>query len=108
MASIIPGAGLALTATGLKATVEQLRVDLPTVWALLGVETAGCGYLSDGGRPVVLQHDQRLELRHTEVNLPPVRGHRRLHHPDKVLLRGKHLRYNILFHRHARTSLAQG
>jgi hypothetical protein len=53
MERITPGAGHALSATGLNTTVDRLRVDLPTVWALLGVETSGCGYLSDR-RPNIL------------------------------------------------------
>jgi hypothetical protein len=53
MPSITPGAGLALSTAGLNSTMKRLGVDLPTVWALLGVETSGCGYLPDR-RPVIL------------------------------------------------------
>lgn len=53
MTVITPGAALPLSAAGLSAVVDRLRVDPPTVWALLGVETSGCGYLADR-RPNIL------------------------------------------------------
>jgi hypothetical protein len=53
MGSITPGTGQPLSAQGLNHTVDRLGVDLPTVWALLSVETAGCGFLVDR-RPTIL------------------------------------------------------
>jgi hypothetical protein len=47
------GTASALSTAGLNQTVERLGVDLPTVWALLSVETSGCGYLPDR-RPTIL------------------------------------------------------
>src|SRR5471032_1731804 len=47
------GSGRALTPAGFSETSDRLGVDAPTLWALLHVETSGCGFLADR-RPKIL------------------------------------------------------
>ena len=42
-----------LSATGLEAATARLGVDAPALWAVLTVETSGCGFLPDR-RPKIL------------------------------------------------------
>ncbi len=42
-----------LSRTGLKASASRLGIQLPALWAVLTVETRGCGFLPDR-RPVIL------------------------------------------------------
>ena len=53
MASTFTGTARALTANGIAASLDRLGVDAATLWALLTVETSGCGYLPDR-RPQIL------------------------------------------------------
>lgn len=48
-----PCSSLPLSAAGIQAAMTALGVDEPTVWAILEVETQGCGCLSDR-RPMIL------------------------------------------------------
>lgn len=45
--------GLPLTATAISSQATALDIDLPTVWAIVAVETSGCGFLPNR-RPVIL------------------------------------------------------
>jgi N-acetylmuramidase/Putative peptidoglycan binding domain len=47
------GSALALTSNGLATVASKLRVHAPEIWAVLSVETRGCGYLPDR-RPQIL------------------------------------------------------
>src|SRR5262245_31194386 len=47
------GTGPPLTADGLTAIASEARLGLPELWAVLSVETSGCGYLPDR-RPKIL------------------------------------------------------
>jgi hypothetical protein len=47
------GAALALSSNGLAAVANDLGVHAPEIWAVLAVETHGCGYLPDR-RPEIL------------------------------------------------------
>jgi hypothetical protein len=45
--------GLALSEDGLQKASASLGVDLPALWAVMTVETRGCGFLRDK-KPVIL------------------------------------------------------
>jgi hypothetical protein len=45
--------GIPMTADGLSAQADEMGIDLAAVWAVLTVETAGCGFLGDR-RPAIL------------------------------------------------------
>ena len=47
------GAAKALSEAGLKKAMDTTGVDLPALWAVMTVETRGCGFLADR-RPVIL------------------------------------------------------
>lgn len=47
------GTGLPLTQSGVDAATDALGVEPATLWAVLAVETSGCGFLSDR-RPKIL------------------------------------------------------
>lgn len=47
------GIGAPLGASALRYAMERLAVDAPAIWAVLTVETAGCGFLADR-RPKIL------------------------------------------------------
>jgi hypothetical protein len=47
------GQGTPLTQGGLDASAQLIKVDLPTLWAVVFTETSGCGFFSDR-RPKVL------------------------------------------------------
>lgn len=47
------GPGAPLSSNGLAAAADRLHVGLPEIWAVLKVETSGCGYLADR-RPQIL------------------------------------------------------
>ena len=47
------GSARPLSQQGIDAAVKQLGVDAPALWAVLTVETSGCGFLSDR-RPKIL------------------------------------------------------
>jgi len=47
------GRSLALSRNGLVSSAEALAVDLPSLWAVIAVETTACGFLSDR-RPQIL------------------------------------------------------
>jgi len=47
------GSGKPLSADGMRSATEQVRVGLPEIWAVLRVETRGCGFLPDR-RPQIL------------------------------------------------------
>jgi hypothetical protein len=47
MTTPFQGTGFALSADGLSAVASDLGVHAPEIWALLAVETKGCGYLPD-------------------------------------------------------------
>jgi hypothetical protein len=53
MADEFVGRAQALSAAGLTATAGRIGVDLPKIWAVLAVETSGCGFLADR-RPRIL------------------------------------------------------
>ena len=53
MALPFQGTGLALSSDGLADVANSLGVDAPEIWAVLAVETKGCGYLPDR-RPQIL------------------------------------------------------
>jgi hypothetical protein len=53
MADEFVGRSQALSADGLRATAARIGVDLPKIWAVLAVETSGCGFLRDR-RPRIL------------------------------------------------------
>ncbi|GAC1433647.1 MAG: hypothetical protein NVSMB62_29780 [Acidobacteriaceae bacterium] len=48
-----PCSSLPLSRVGIKSAMSALGVDEPTIWAILEVETQGCGCLSDR-RPMIL------------------------------------------------------
>lgn len=52
------GKGGALTENGLLKARRALGIDLPTLWAVMTVETRGCGFLP-GRRPVIL-HERHI------------------------------------------------
>jgi hypothetical protein len=45
--------GMPMSAAGMSAQAAALRIDLATVWAIVAVETSGCGFLADK-RPAIL------------------------------------------------------
>jgi hypothetical protein len=47
------GPAIALSSDGMALVADALRVRSPEIWAVLSVETSGCGYLSDR-RPQIL------------------------------------------------------
>lgn len=47
------GKGTPLTKTGVQVVLDMLKIDAPTLWAVLATETAGVGFLSDR-RPDIL------------------------------------------------------
>lgn len=47
------GTGTPLTQKGLDALATELAVPLPALWAVLAVETSGCGFMADR-RPLIL------------------------------------------------------
>jgi hypothetical protein len=47
------GAGKPLSQTGLDQAADAVGVELPALWAVMTVETRGCGFLADR-RPVIL------------------------------------------------------
>jgi hypothetical protein len=47
------GSARPISADGLDGAAARLRADLPTLWAVLKVETSGCGFLADR-RPQIL------------------------------------------------------
>ncbi len=47
------GLATALSSDGMATVAEALHVRNPEIWAILSVETAGCGYLPDR-RPQIL------------------------------------------------------
>src|SRR5947199_8204907 len=53
MADGFLGRSLALSRAGLVAEANALSVDLPEIWAVVAVETSGCGFLADR-RPQIL------------------------------------------------------
>jgi hypothetical protein len=53
MADEFVGRAQALSADGLRAMAARIGVDLPKIWAVLAVETSGCGFLADR-RPRIL------------------------------------------------------
>lgn len=53
MTTQFQGTAFALSAEGLAEVASNLGVHAPEIWALLGVETMGCGYLPDR-RPEIL------------------------------------------------------
>ncbi len=53
MALAFQGTALALSSNGLAAVANSLGVHAPEIWAVLAVETKGCGYLPDR-RPQIL------------------------------------------------------
>src|SRR5712691_11359653 len=53
MALAFQGTALALSSNGLAAVANSLGVHAPEIWAVLAVETKGCGYLADR-RPQIL------------------------------------------------------
>ena len=50
---MIAGKGMALSEEGLKDAGKALGVELPALWAVMIVETKGCGFLPDR-RPLIL------------------------------------------------------
>jgi hypothetical protein len=71
-----------LTQRGIDRTVEQLAIDLPTLWALLTVETRGFGYLPDR-RPKILferhifhrRTNGRFSAAHPDISSPQSGGY---------------------------------
>src|SRR5262245_16198829 len=53
MAAPFKGRSVALSSVGLAAAAQSLGVKTQEIWAVLTVETSGCGFLSDG-RPEIL------------------------------------------------------
>src|SRR6266478_4409052 len=53
MALAFQGTALALSSNGLAAVANSLGVHAPEIWAVLAVETSGCGFLPDR-RPQIL------------------------------------------------------
>src|SRR2546430_7516119 len=53
MPLLFQGTALALSSEGLAAVAGSLGVHAPEIWAVLAVETSGCGYLADR-RPQIL------------------------------------------------------
>jgi hypothetical protein len=49
------GKSRALSADGLKSATQSLSVQAPEVWAVLAVETAGCGFLPDRRPPILFE-----------------------------------------------------
>ncbi len=47
------GMGLPLDQDGMSQAIERLRITMPELWAVLTVETRGCGFLPDR-RPLIL------------------------------------------------------
>ena len=53
MALEFTGTAMPLTESGMTQATERLQVGLPEIWAVLKVETSGCGFLADR-RPQIL------------------------------------------------------
>lgn len=53
MVAMFTGAGTPLTQKGLDSLALELKVPLPALWAVLAVETSGCGFTNDR-RPQIL------------------------------------------------------
>ena len=53
MAQEFIGSGKPISADGMRSATERVRVGLPEMWAVLRVETKGCGFLPDR-RPQIL------------------------------------------------------
>lgn len=49
------GKSHALSAGGLSATIDNLSVQAPEIFAVLAVETSGCGYLPDRRPPILFE-----------------------------------------------------
>src|SRR5437763_1168307 len=49
------GKSKALSQEGLDAASRALSVNAPEIWAVLAVETSGCGYLSDRRPPILFE-----------------------------------------------------
>lgn len=72
------GAGVPLSTDGVAAAADLLSVPVPVLWAVVSVETAGCGFLNDR-RPVVLfeRHEfrrrtaARFDGSHPQISGPP-------------------------------------
>lgn len=69
------GAGTPLTQAGLDSLAKQLNVPLTALWAVLAVETSGCGFLADR-RPQILfeRHwfskltNSRFDANHADIS----------------------------------------
>jgi hypothetical protein len=55
MALAFQGMGSALSSDGLAVAADSLGVHAPEIWAVLAVETKGCGFLSDRRPPILYE-----------------------------------------------------
>src|SRR5580765_8565755 len=68
------GTGLPLSSDGLAAVTDKLGVYAAEVWAVLTVETRGCGFLADR-RPLILferHYFSRLTKRKFDAEVPDI------------------------------------
>ena len=49
------GKSLALSSGGLASAAQSLSVSVPEIWAVLAVETSGCGFLEDRRPPILFE-----------------------------------------------------
>lgn len=74
MATTFQGAGQALDAAGVAAACDTLRVHAAELWAVLTVETRGCGFLPDR-RPLILferHYFSRLTKKKYDAKAPDI------------------------------------
>jgi hypothetical protein len=74
MATTFQGAGQALDPAGISAACDTLAVHAAELWAVLTVETRGCGFLADR-RPLILferHYFSRLTKRKYDAKAPEV------------------------------------
>jgi len=83
MALEFSGIGLALSRAGFDGVAGRLKVGAPELWAVLTVETRGCGFLPDK-RPAILferhvfhrQTDGRFDRQAPDISDPRAGGYR--------------------------------
>lgn len=93
MASEFAGAGLPMTTDGLNKGCDDLGVKAAEIWAVLAVETLGCGYLADQ-RPQILferhkfhqQTDGEFDATAPDISAPTAGGYgpRGAHQYDRL------------------------
>jgi len=64
MALEFTGKGAALSSNGLAGVAKDLDVKAPEIWAVLGVETSGCGFLVNQRPPILYERHIFSRLTH--------------------------------------------